>query len=428
MSERPVVITGIGLVTPAGPDRESSWAGIRGGRSFTRWLTPTPGVLGSTAWVGAPTDWGNPPVSGDLLDGNRLAGEIAEPLIELALRAATEAVADARLIIDASTRDRIGSVVGTSKGGWHAFQHAWEATYRGREFSSGGSKTDPFALFLPDTPARRVAARLDLRGPCLCPVAACATGLISIARGADLIAQGRCDAVLAGSVDASLVEIVQGSFRRLGVLARPGEDGSRACRPFDRDRDGFVVGEGGAVLVLESADRARARGAKIYATWLAAGVASEATHLARLNEDPTDLARLITRTLQIADVATSEIDYVNYHGTGTRPNDRLETAAIRRSLGPVASQIPGSSLKGSIGHLLGGAGSVELATTLLAMRDGIVPPTVNLEHPDAECDLDYTPRIAHPARIETALKLSLGFGGHLACAVLRRGDISRVVT
>ncbi len=369
-------------------------------------------------------DWGDPATtSGHALRGNGPTGELPEPLIELALRAATEAVADARLAIDSSTRDRIGSVIGTSKGGWHAFQRAWEATYRGRDVTGGKGDVDPFALFFPDTPARRVAARWDLRGPCLCPVAACATGLISIARGADLVAQGRCDAVLAGSVDASLVEIVQGSFRRLGVLARPGEDGSRACRPFDRDRDGFVVGEGGAVLVLESADQARVRGAKIYATWLAAGVASEATHLARLNEDPTDLARLITRTLQAADVSASEIDYVNYHGTGTRPNDRLETVAIRHALGPVASQIPGSSLKGSIGHLLGGAGSVELATTLLAMRDGVIPPTVNLEHPDADCDLDYTPRIARPAYIETALKLSLGFGGHLACAVLRRGDV-----
>lgn len=342
----------------------------------------------------------------------------AEPLGDLAQWAAAEALADARLTIDAANRDRIGCVLGTSKGGWQAFQRAWHTTYRQH---SPGEGIDPFALYLPDTPARQVAQRFDLRGPCLCPVAACATGLISLSRGADLVAQGRCDAVLAGSTDASVTEIVQASFRRLGVLARDTADPSRACRPFDQQRSGFVVGEGAAVLVLEREDLARARGATIYATWLASGLGSEATHLARLNEDPTDLARLISATLTEAGVSPAEIDYVNYHGTGTRQNDRLETAAIRRVFGDEASRVAGSSLKGTIGHLLGAAGSVELAATVLALRDGIIPPTVNLEHPDPECDLDYTPGTSRARPLRTALKLSLGFGGHLVCAVLRRG-------
>ena len=157
-----------------------------------------------------------------------------------------------------------------------------------------------------------------------------------------------------------------------------------------------------------------------YATWLAGGLASEAAHLTRLSDDPTDLARLITTTLQIAGVTPDEIDYVNYHGTATRQNDPLETKAVKLALGAAASRLSGSSLKGAIGHLLGAAGSVELAATLLALRDGIVPPTVNLEHADSACDLDYTPNVAQPRRLQTALKLSLGFGGHLACALVRR--------
>lgn len=381
------------------------------GKSFTRWLPSVqfPGQV----WIGAPA---LPAHNSDPSAG----GSTHDSLIDLALRAATEAISDAKLEITRDNRDRVGCVVGTSKGGLHAFQQAWEATYRHPSASPSPTDAAPFSHFLPNGPARQIAARFDLRGPSLCPVAACATGLVSVARGADLVSQGRCDFVLAGSADASLVDVVQASFRRLGVLASHTQDPQTACRPFDRDRSGFVIGEGGAILVLERAESARARSVVPYATWLAGGLAGEATHLARLNDDPADLARLITTTLKSAGIAPDEIDYINYHGTATRQNDRLETAAVKRALGKAADRVAGSSLKGALGHLLGAAGSVELAGTLLALRDGIVPPTVNLFEADPACDLDYTPGQACERRLQTALKLSLGFGGHLACAIVRR--------
>ena len=226
--------------------------------------------------------------------------------------------------------------------------------------------------------------------------------------------------MLAGSSDASLLPIVLGSFQRLGVLAKNSEHPAKACKPFDLRRNGFVIGEGAAVFVLERLDKAIARGTKIYAEWLAGGMASDGSTLTGLDVSGESLARLITDVLKRADVQPQEIDYINLHGTATEQNDIYETRAVKAALGRAAMAVSCSSLKGAIGHLLGAAGSVEMAVTLLALRDGIVPPTVNLESPDPACDLDYTPRRPKQKPLHTALKLSLGFGGHLAAAVVRR--------
>ncbi|MFM7160685.1 MAG: beta-ketoacyl-[acyl-carrier-protein] synthase family protein, partial [Planctomycetaceae bacterium] len=347
---------------------------------------------------------------------------IREPLLDLAWRAAWEAWLHARLDTAPADPDRIACVLGTSKGGWQALHHLFREVHPPPGGLPSTTQGDWPGQFLPSAPGAWVAARLGLRGPLLCPVAACATGLLSVHRAADLIAAGRCDVALSGSVDASLVELVQASFRRLGVLAPPGGDPARAVRPFDRDRRGFVVGEGAAVLVLERVAHARARGVAPLATWLAGGLGSEAKHLMQLDPDPAQLAHVIGETLARAGLDPREIDCVGYHGTATRGNDPLESAAVLKALGPHARSIPGSSLKGALGHLLGAAGSVELAALVLALRDGVVPPTVNLTHPDPACPLDYTPGRARPVPLQTALKLSLGFGGHLACALLRRGS------
>jgi 3-oxoacyl-(acyl-carrier-protein) synthase len=269
---------------------------------------------------------------------------------------------------------------------------------------------------------RSIAARYDLGGAAICPVAACATGLASVIRGVDLIRHGMCDTVLAGSSDASLTILVQSSFRRLRVLAHGFDDPRAACRPFDRRRCGFLIGEGAAVLLLEREDFALARGAVPYAVWLAGQTASDPAHLTRMDSDPQSLVRLIGEVLNEGDTAPDEIDYINLHGTATRHNDVCETLALKQALGNGAWRAGCSSLKGTIGHLLGAAGSVELAASLLAMRDNVVPPTANLTEPDTECDLDYTPLAARQRRVETILKLSLGFGGHLAAAALRAWD------
>jgi len=238
-------------------------------------------------------------------------------------------------------------------------------------------------------------------------------------RGFELVRDGHCDVVLAGSSDASLCTSVLASFHRLGVLARGFDDPATACRPFDRHRSGFVVGEGAAMLVLERLDRAVARGAPIYAEWIASGYAADVSGVTQLEEKPLGLIRLIHDVLRRAGLTASEIDYVNLHGTATQQNDLCETNALKQAFGTAAKSLRCSSLKGGVGHLLGAAGSVEVAATMLAMRDGVIPPTVNLTEPDSDCDLDYTPGSPRPQRIENALKLSLGFGGHLVAAIVR---------
>ncbi|MFN0051202.1 MAG: beta-ketoacyl-[acyl-carrier-protein] synthase family protein [Planctomycetales bacterium] len=423
LSER-VLLTGLGMVTPAAPHREESWQRLVQGTSAVRWvewdeLFP-PGNAPrldsedpASRWLGAPV----PRSAADRDEG--LHGTGSGRPAALALRAAAEALCDARLEPPLLTPLRTGCVIGASKGGFGPFTAAWRAA---RDPQNNAPAGDWWSALEPADGARQVASRYDLRGAALCPVAACATGLMSIARGADLIREGVCDLVLAGSSDASLHAAILASYRRLRVLARPTADPSASCRPFDRHRSGFVIGEGAAIVVLERADQALARGAIPYAEWLAGGLASDPSHLAHLGADPVGLTWLIQDVLRRGGVSADDIDYINLHGTATRENDPYETRALHQALGRRARDVPLSSLKGTIGHLLGAAGSVELGATLLAMRDSLVPPTANLWEPDPDCDLDYTPRFPRPRQIDTALKLSLGFGGHLAAGLLRRWD------
>jgi 3-oxoacyl-[acyl-carrier-protein] synthase II len=310
---------------------------------------------------------------------------------------------------------RRGCVIGTSKGGMKSFARLSAA---GLSKAENDLPAELWPMFWPNTPASLVAEKWKIRGPVLCPVAACATGLMSLWRGAQLIQEGSCDLVLAGSTDASLQPAVLGAFSRMGVLARTADDPSASCRPFDRHRSGFVVGEGAGVLVMELADLAQSRGARPYAEWLAGGCVSDPIGIARLDPEAASLVWLLKDVLRRAGTRPEEIGYINLHGTGTWDNDRTETRAVRAVFGPHADELSCSSLKGALGHLLGAAGSVETASTLLAMRDAIVPPTRNLQDPDPECDLDYTPGESKPKSIQTALKLSLGFGGHQVAAVL----------
>ena len=327
-----------------------------------------------------------------------------------------EAIQDSGLSVNSLSdiADRCGCVIGTSKVGLRSFA---------REFRSmsddSASATNNWNQLWPDAAVRSVASQFDLRGPSLCPVAACATGLVSIIRGADLVRSGECDVVLAGSTDASLVPMVLGSFQRLGVMARGIDDPANACRPFDAQRSGFVIGEGAAVLVLERLEMAQARGASIYAEFVGGGMANDPSGITQVEPDGASLAWLIRDVLRRAKVSPQVIDYINLHGTATRANDVAETRAVRAAFGAHADRVLCSSLKGAIGHLLGAAGSVETAITLLALRDQVAPPTVNLETADPQCDLDYVAKSARPARLRNVMKLSLGFGGHLTVGLFR---------
>ena len=405
---RRVVVTGVGLVTPFGAGREVSWSAIRAGRSAVRLLDSNDvgGLLPRGAiWAGAsaPREF--------------LSRENAEPVVAMALTAAREALTEAGL---SNISERGGCVIGTSKPALRSFARAVGQVFNLPEQSRDGQVENLPHEFWPNATACAVASEWNLLGPALCPVAACATGLVSLIRGADLIRSHECDVVLAGSSDASLVPIVLGSFQRLGVMARGFEDARSACRPFDAKRSGFVIGEGAAVLVLEAREHAIARGATVIAEFVAGGIASDPSGLTQVDPQGTSLAWLIRDVLRRANLSPTDIDAINLHGTATRTNDVAETRAVRVAFGKAADRIACSSQKGAIGHLLGAAGSVESAIAVLSLRDQIVPPTINLRTPDPDCDLDYVPNVARTMPLRNVLKLSLGFGGHLAVGLFRR--------
>ena len=396
------------MVTPCGSDRETTWHGLLAGKSAVRWLTPAEHEargceVNRTRLAGAPAVL---PVG---IDGNS-----ASSMEVMSQCAAREALEDADLPVENLDPERTGIVVGTSKGSLGAWPQML------RQTADSDAQRILWDAGWSNSPAMRLAASYGIHGPVLVPVAACATGLMSILRGVQLIQEGRCDVVLAGSVDDSLSEILWASYRRLGVLARVKEiDPSHACRPFDLERHGFLIGSGAAVVVLERWEQATARGHQPYAEWLAGAMGADSTALTQVAPDAAGLTYLVKNVMRVGQLQPTDIDYINLHGTGTRDNDKYETLGLRQALGTAADNIPCSSLKGTIGHLLGGAGSVEFAAMLLAMRDGFVPPTANLKTPDPQCDLDYTPCTARPHSIRTALKLSLGFGGHLVAGLVR---------
>ncbi len=403
-----VVITGVGLVTALGPDRETTWAALRRGESGAIRLDPAtfePGL------AGFPALRASPPLGG------------LDPALDLLARASDEAMADAGLSGEDRpyAPDRSAVLVGLSKGGIRSLAAVHQATRSG----DPGSSPELGRAWLqswPGSGAAFVAGRFGFRGAALGPVAACATGLVAVLQGVDLIRRGACDVALVGSADASLEPLVLAAFRRMKVLARVGENPKAAIRPWDAGRSGFLVGEGGAVLVLERLDRAKGRGASSYAEVAGGALGSDAFHETALGPDPAGLARLIGRALADSGVEPGEIDAVNVHATATLGNDPLECRALRLALGLDADRVLCSANKAQVGHLLGAAGSVELALAALGVARGVVPPTLNLDDPDPACDLRAVAEVARPWPIRASLKLSLGFGGHFAAAVLRRVD------
>lgn len=401
-SRRPgVVVTGIGLNTSLGLDRETTWANLRAGKV-------------GACWLDLPAGSGRPPFAGYPLPESH--DRRSEPVI----KAAWEAVRDAGLFVGGAATfdpDRAAVVVGYSKGDLGRLSRVRTGLAAGH--SDAVIRTD-WERAWPHGMATQLGGLLGLSGPRLAPVAACATGVIAVLRAADLIRRGDCDVALAGAGDAQLEPLPLAAFRNMGVLARVGDDPTGAVRPCDRHRAGFLPGMGSAVLVLEHEEHARSRGVRPYAEVAGGALGADAYHLTGLDPDPTHLAALIRRALDHAGISTNNLDYVNLHATATRDNDPLECRAIRQALGDAADRVACSANKAQIGHLLGAAGAAELAITCLAIRDGFIPPTLNLTDPDPACDLNLNPQVGRPRAIRAALKLSLGFGGHLAVAVLRQ--------
>ena len=398
-TEPRVVVTGIGLVTPVGTDRETTWRNLKNGVSGIVVLGPDRDRGRLQHEVAGEVRGFVPPRGTERLDR----------YLQMAIAAAREAVAEARLEGDL-LRDA-GCVMSSSKGGLETLLTANEQWVKTRT----PYPPETFLRYFLSAAGTAVAEDLRLRGPLLCPVAACATGLLVLERAAGLIRDGACTTALAGGTDSSLLEAVFAGFRRLRALAEvQGDNPAGVCRPFDMGRTGFVLAEGAGVLVLEELEQARRRDATIYGEVAACAAGADGWHETSLDADHAVLPQLITLALQRAGLTAADVDYINAHGTGTHQNDLIESLCIKRALGDTAMRTSISSTKSMIGHLLAGAAIVESAVVFLAMRDGFVPPTINLTHPDPACDLDYTPNVGRTRPVRTALNISSGFGGHVA--------------
>ena len=410
---RRVVITGIGAVTPIGTGAEGLWSGLREERSAVRGLTrfdPSPFRSHNAAEI---PDF-RPE---DHLDRKR--ARRLDLFGQLSVVAARQAVENACLDLASEDRDRIGAMMGSALGGVGYAEEQLGAYLRG-----GIKAVDPLLALsvFGGASSCNIAIELGVTGPNSTNGMSCASGTIAIGDAFRQIRDGYADVMIAGGAEAPLWPLCYGAFTLVRAMSTRNDDPARASRPFDAGRDGFVMGEGAAVLVLEEHDRAVARGAPVIAEVLGYAVTNDAHHMTAPRPDAAQAARCMRLTLADAGVDASDVDYVNAHGSSTPLNDPTETAAIKQVLGEHAYRIPVSGTKGYYGHALGASGAIETAICALALERGWLPPTVNLESPDAECDLDYIPSSGRERRVETVLTNSFGFGGINAALVLRRGQ------
>jgi 3-oxoacyl-[acyl-carrier-protein] synthase II len=336
---------------------------------------------------------------------------------QLGVYAAQQAMADSGLQVTPDNHYDIGCVMGSGIGGIDSIFKSVQIF-----LEKGASAVSPLMvpMMLPDSPSGKVSMMFGLRGPNFAVSTACATGNNSIGEAAEMIRRGRCKAVLAGSAEAGLRDITIASFNNMKAISRRNDEPERASRPFDIDRDGFVVAEGAAMLVLEELEHAKARGAKIYAEVLGYGHTSDAYHVTAPLETGEGAAKAIELALLDAELKAEDLDYINAHGTSTPLNDKSETLAIKNALGERAYEIPISSTKSVTGHLMGAAGSVEAVFSVMAIQENFVPPTVNLDNQDPECDLNYTPHVGISHPIDVVMSNSFGFGGHNAVVIFGR--------
>lgn len=409
-----VVVTGMGILSPSGNSAQSTWSSLCSGSS---------GVGPITRFDAAAFP-------------SRIAGELksfdplrfmsvkeahkTDPFIQYALAAALMAVEDARLALAPRSLLRTGVLIGSGRGGVATSEKNMNLL-----LSKGPKAVSAFytPMSLVNMASGYVSMKLGARGPCLDVSTACATGTHAIGEAMKIIQRGDADVMLAGGAEAALTPLVLAGFCQARALSTRNEKPEKASRPFDRDRDGFVLSEGAGVLVLEELNLAEKRGAAVYAELCGYGLSSDAFHYT--SPDPTGdgAGRAMALALRDAGMTPDEIEYVNAHGTSTKPNDKIETLAVKRVFGARAKKLAISASKSMLGHMLGAAGAVEAGITALALRDGVIPPTINLENPDPDCDLDYVPDSARKKKVRAALSNSLGFGGINAAIVLKNLEI-----
>ncbi|HZQ05121.1 MAG TPA: beta-ketoacyl-ACP synthase II [Anaerolineae bacterium] len=406
-----VVVTGLGLIGPTGNTVQTSWDNIKNGRSGIGPITLFDATNLETKIAGEVKNF-DPKNHLDPKEARRM-----ERFSQLAIVAAREAVNDANLTITDENSERIAVLIGSAGGAATAVGDNTKI-YE----TKGPRRVSP--IFLPmmlvDTAGALVAIDLGIRGPNFAIVSACATGTNSIGEAAEYIKRGDADIALCGGTDAPLFSVAIAGFNIMGVLSRRNDEPAAASRPFDLNRDGFVLSEGAGVLVLESEEHALARGAKIYSVLSGYGTSADAVHFAAMDTEAGGIARSMKWALRKANLDIKDIGYINPHGTGTKLNDVTETTAIKQVFGEEAYNIPVSSTKSMTGHMMGASGAAEAIFSILALNEEIIPPTINYTTPDPNCDLDYVPNQARTKRFDHAMSNSIGLGGHNATIIVSR--------
>jgi 3-oxoacyl-[acyl-carrier-protein] synthase II len=406
-----VVVTGVGVLCPVGLNAATTWQALICGKSGIGDITlfdPTPFA---TKFAGEVTGF----IPIDYL--SRRQARHMDRFTQLAVAASQEAVKQAAIRIDPSNQNDIGVIIGSGLGGLDTLAREVRVLHERRP-----NRVSPFLvpMMSADMAAAQVSIMLGARGPNLSTTSSCSSGADAIGIAYETIRRGDAQAILAGGSEAAVTPIGLAAFNALRALSTRNSAPQLASRPFDSEHDGFVLSEGAAVLVLESLDFARSRRADILAEVIGYGTSSDAHHITHPAESGAGMAQAIGMALNKAGLKPTEIDYINAHGTATPLNDRMETKAIKAVFGEAAYKVPISSTKSMTGHLIGAAGALEAAICIMATRQGIIPPTINLVHPDPECDLDYVPNTARQAKVGTALSHSFGFGGHNSVLVLSR--------
>ncbi len=410
MRER-VVVTGMGVVSPVGTGLEAFWSALVAGRSGIGPITRFDASEFATRIAGEVRDF-DPTRYLDKKEARRM-----DRFTQFAVAAAGMALEDAGLGTGGLDRDRVAVILGCGIGGIETLEDQARVLV-----NRGPGRISPFfvPMMIPNMAAGQIAITFGFRGPNVTTVTACASGANAIGDAFKMIQRGQVDVAVTGGTEAPITPLSVAGFCAMKALSTRNGEPERACRPFDAGRDGFVMSEGAAVLVLEGLSHARRRGARIYAEVLGYGSSCDAYHITAPDPEGAGAALAMAAALADAGLGPQDIDYINAHGTSTPLNDRLESLAIKQVFGSRAYRIPVSSTKSMIGHLLGAAGAIEAVATILTMVRGVIPPTINYEEPDPECDLDYVPNVARPARVDRALSNSLGFGGHNVTLVFGR--------
>lgn len=407
---RRVVVTGLGMITPVGQGACDTWNALIGGKSGIRTITHFDPSQHGSKCAGEVQGW-DPTRYMERKEARR-----ADRFTQFAIAAADEALRQSGLVIDAQNGAHVAVVVGTAIGGIMTLVEEYDTM-----LAKGPGRVSPFLIpmMLPDMASGTLSIHTGSRGVNYCLVSACASGADCIGEAANIIRRGDAEVALAGGSEAPVTPIVVAGFTAAKALSQ-NPDPRTASRPFDVGRDGFVIAEGAGILQLEAEEHALARGATILAEMAGYGATSDAFHITQPDEHGIGAVRAMRRALEAAQVDPDDVDYVNAHGTSTPLNDRLETMALKKLFGDYAHSLPVSSTKSALGHTLGAAGAIEAAVCVLAIQNGIVPPTINLSVPDPVCDLDYVPNTARSMNVDIAMTNSFGFGGHNSSLVFRR--------